>query len=158
MSPGQSASYLYQWPTRRPRWVGLIVWGLGVAALSSLVYVCLHAACVVLALYGLQRLRRRARGEVPASALLCMDNRGGWGLLVGDSFRSLSLLRVWRGMGWLTLRFSDAAAIPPGHANMELTIWKGCVSPLAWRRLCILTARDEVSASRLARAAPRSMT
>ncbi len=129
-------SRAHQWPIRRPRRMGLFAWALALGAVFSLAYVSLYT--IPVALYFLWRFRSHPQwGLVCPAGVLTINDKGEWGLSMGESFPRLSLVRAWQGMGWVTLRFTDAGT---GRAGPELTVWRANTPAPAWRRLCVLVA------------------
>lgn len=143
MNPDSGMSRANQWPIRRPRRVGLFAWALALAALFSLAYVSLYT--IPVALYFLWRFRFHPQwGLACPAGVLIINDKGEWGLSMGESFLRLSLARAWQGMGWVTLRFTEAGT---GRAGPELTVWRAGTPAPAWRRLCVLAAGGPVAAA-----------
>lgn len=144
MSP-ERPSCVHQWPIRRPRRMGLLVWALALAGIFCLGYVSLYT--IPVALYGLWRLKSHPHwGLLPPDGVLSINKEGEWGLSMGESFQPLSLLHAWQGMGWLTLRFARHGCAAGPEKRLELTVWKSCAAPQAWRWLCVQVVSGNTAA------------
>ena len=144
-------SSVSQWPLRRPRWAA-VTGMLMIAGASLCLAYCVswpYAACFLLAGAGCSIHYETSLASYPHAARLHWEG-GQWRLESGSTRRCLSLTRAWPGFGWLTLQFRDAAADNSKEAMLELTIWKSCVAPAAWRTLRVQVARQTATGGSMA--------